>query len=150
MTDYPHITVATVIENNGQFLMVQEKANDGLVFNQPAGHLELGETLAEAAIRETLEETAWRVQLTAFLGIYHFKSQANGITYVRHCFIGKALEHLENQPLDPDITQALWLDRNVITNPETQLRSPLVRQAVTDFYLNPHYPLSMISPCYEK
>lgn len=150
MTDYPHITVATVIENNGKFLMVQERAQGVMVFNQPAGHLELGETLAEAAIRETLEETAWQVELTAFLGIYHFKSKANGITYVRHCFIGKALELLENRALDPDIERALWLDPDTITNPQTQLRSPLVAQAVTDYYSNPHYPLSMISPCYER
>lgn len=130
--------------------MVKERSNGNTVVNQPAGHLELGETLPEAAIRETLEETAWRVELTGFLGIYHFKSQANGITYVRHCFIGKAIEHLENLPLDPDIEAALWLDSGSIQNGTTLLRSPLVSQAVTDFYTKPHYPLSLISPCYEK
>lgn len=150
MTDYPHITVATIVEQNNKFLMVKERSGGAMVFNQPAGHLELGETLAEAAVRETLEETRWQVELTGFLGIYHFKSQANGITYVRHCFIGKALKHLENSPLDPDIDSAVWLGRETIEDPKTPLRSPLVAQAIEDFYTNPHYPLSLISPCYES
>lgn len=149
MTDYPHITVASVIEREGKFLMVKERSAGLLVCNQPAGHLELGETLMEAAIRETLEETAWKIELTAFLGIYHFTSRANGITYVRHCFIGNALEHFADSALDSDIEEALWMDLDTLLEPKTTLRSPLVLEAIQDYLTKPHHPLSLISPCYE-
>ncbi|MFT4887463.1 MAG: ADP-ribose pyrophosphatase YjhB (NUDIX family) [Pseudohongiellaceae bacterium] len=149
MTDYPHITVATIIERDGKFLMVKELSAGLMVYNQPAGHLELGETLMEAAIRETLEETAWKIELTAFLGIYHFTSQANGITYVRHCFVGNAREHLVNSALDPDIDEALWMDVDAVLQQKSNLRSPLVLSAIQDYLTKPHYPLSLISPCYE-
>lgn len=129
--------------------MVKERSAGVLVYNQPAGHLELGETLMEAAIRETLEETAWKVELTAFLGIYHFTSKANGITYVRHCFIANAVEHLANSPLDPDIEEAVWVDLETLSKPQLCLRSPLVLVAVQDYLSKPHYPLSLLSPCYE-
>jgi 8-oxo-dGTP pyrophosphatase MutT (NUDIX family) len=149
LTNYPHITVATIIERDGKFLMVKERSAGLMVYNQPAGHLELGETLMEAAVRETLEETAWRIELTAFLGIYHFTSQANGITYVRHCFVGNAHEHLVNSALDPDIEEALWMDFDTLLEQKNNLRSPLVLTAIQDYLTKPHYPLSLISPCYE-
>jgi len=149
LTDYPHITVATIIERDGKFLMVKERSAGLMVYNQPAGHLELGETLMEAAIRETLEETAWKIELTAFLGIYHFTSQANGITYVRHCFVGNTLEHLVNSALDPEIEEALWMDLDTLLQQKNNLRSPLVLAAIQDYLAKPHYPLSLISPCYE-
>ena len=72
MSDYPHITVATVVEKDGKFLMVEERSDGALVYNQPAGHLELGESLLEAAVRETLEETRWQVEVNGFIGVYHF------------------------------------------------------------------------------
>ena len=78
MHEAPHITVASVVQQAGRFLMVKENADGRTVYNQPAGHLELGESLIAAAERETLEETGWRVRATAFLGIYHYTSQHNG------------------------------------------------------------------------
>ncbi len=147
MSDYPHITVATVVEKDGKFLMVEERSNGSLVYNQPAGHLELGESLLEAAVRETLEETRWQVEITGFIGIYHFTSPANGITYVRHCFSALALTEVADAQLDPDINQALWMDLNQIKHAQAHLRSPLVLTAVEDFLSKPIYPLSILSYC---
>ena len=92
MHELPHITVATIVERDGKFLMVRENSGGRLVYNQPAGHVEPSETLFDAALRETLEETAWRVELKQLLGIYQYTSAENGITYIRHCFIAKAIE----------------------------------------------------------
>ncbi|WP_017132370.1 NUDIX domain-containing protein, partial [Pseudomonas agarici] len=82
----PHITVATVVEDNGRFLLVEELQNGQVVFNQPAGHLDPDESLSEAAIRETLEETGWDVELTGVIGIYLYTAPSNGVTYQRVCF----------------------------------------------------------------
>lgn len=147
MSDYPHITVATVVERDGKFLMVEEHAGGSLVYNQPAGHLEIGETLLEAAIRETLEETRWQVELNGFIGIYHFTSPTNGITYVRHCFSADAVSERANAQLDPDINQALWLDLEQIKAARASLRSPLVLTAVEDYLNKPLYSLSLLTCC---
>ncbi len=147
MSDYPHITVATVVEKDGKFLMVEERAAGAEVYNQPAGHLELGETLLQAALRETLEETRWEVKLNGFIGIYHFTSPANGITYVRHCFSALAVTEQLNAQLDPDIQQVLWLSLDQIKAAKNRLRSPLVLTAVNDYLTKPLYPLSLLTCC---
>src|SRR5690554_7146314 len=97
----PHVTVATIVERQGRFLMVEEISGNSVVFNQPAGHLEADESLMQAALRETLEETAWTVELTGVTGIYLFRG-ANGETYQRTCFSADALEH---QPEDRKSTR---------------------------------------------
>ena len=127
--------------------MVEERAAGALVYNQPAGHLELGETLLEAAIRETLEETRWQIELTGFIGIYHFTSPANGITYVRHCFSGRAVTEQINAQLDPDIEQALWLSSDQIKAAKNRLRSPLVLTAIEDYLNKPLHPLALLTCC---
>jgi ADP-ribose pyrophosphatase YjhB (NUDIX family) len=147
VSDYPHITVATVVEKDGKFLMVEERSDGALVYNQPAGHLELGESLLEAAVRETLEETRWQVEVNGFIGVYHFTSPANGITYVRHCFSARAVTERIDAQLDPDINQALWMDLNQIKQAQARLRSPLVLSAVEDFLTKPLYPLSLLTYC---
>ncbi len=147
MTDYPHITVATVVHKDGKFLMVEERSTGALVYNQPAGHLELGETLIEAALRETLEETRWQVELHGLIGIYQFKSAANGITYVRHCFAAKPLAEIADAELDADIEQALWLTHKQIQAAASKLRSPLVLTAIHDYLNKPLYPLSLLTCC---
>ncbi len=111
MSWYPHTTVATIVEQNGRFLMVEEKEAGQQVFNQPAGHLDANESLFEAALRETLEETAWEVELTAYLGTYQYLSDANGITYIRHCFIAQPRRHDPKRALDPDIVQSPLVKR---------------------------------------
>ncbi|MEX0963021.1 MAG: NUDIX hydrolase [Pseudohongiellaceae bacterium] len=144
MEKLPHITVATVIECEGKFLMVRENANGRLVYNQPAGHVEVDETLPEAALRETLEETAWRVLLEKFLGVYQYTSPENGITYIRHCFIASVIDPRTSLALDGDIVEAVWLTLAELEQRETEMRSPLVLEAIRDYLAGVAYPLSVI------
>lgn len=144
-TQRPHITVATIVEREGRILMVKEHADGLLVFNQPAGHLETGESLVAAAERETREETAWQVRVLSLLGIYRHKSAANGITYIRHCFIAEPVQYLPHQTLDPVIAEAVWLTPIEIEQRHKELRSPLVLAGLRDFQAGKSYPLSIFS-----
>ena len=144
MHQLPHITVATVVERAGKFLMVKENSGGRLVYNQPAGHVEIGESLLDAAIRETLEETAWHVNLEQLLGIYQTTSPDNGITYIRHCFIAKAIEPRTERDLDEDIAEAVWLSLEELEQREAQMRSPLVLEVIRDYLKGVNYPLSLI------
>lgn len=148
MSWYPHTTVATIVEQNGRFLMVEELENGQTVFNQPAGHLDEHESLFEAAIRETLEETAWEVELEAFLGTYQYLSPHNGITYVRHCFIATPRTHHADRELDPDIVAAHWLEANEILAADFPSRSPIVAKVLQDYLGGQRHPLSVIY-CHE-
>ena len=141
-TELPHVTVATVVCRREEFLLVREFSNGAMVYNQPAGHVEPGESLLDAAVRETLEETAWHVKLEALLGIYHY-SAVNGISYVRHCFIARPVRQATCQQLDPDIDAALWLDEARISELQQQWRSPMVWRAIEDFRRGETYPLSL-------
>ena len=147
MTWLAHSSVATIVEKDGLFLMVEETV-DGIdggrtVFNQPAGHLEEHETLFEAAVRETLEETAWHVELTGFLGLYHYPAP-NGVTYIRHCFVARALRHEAGRELDAGIVAAHWLSAETILAPTFNARSPIVSRVLRDYLDGTRYPLSLI------
>ena len=144
MHELPHITVATIVERDGKFLMVRENSGGRLVYNQPAGHVEPSETLFDAALRETLEETAWRVELKQLLGIYQYTSAENGITYIRHCFIAKAIEPRTERNLDPDILEAKWLTLKELEDFESELRSPLVLKVIRDYLSGVNFPLSVV------
>jgi 8-oxo-dGTP pyrophosphatase MutT (NUDIX family) len=139
------LTVATVIERDGRFLVVEEYADgDELVYNQPAGHLDEHETLAAAAIRETLEETAWEVGIDAIVGLYYW-THPQGHTFIRTCFAGHALHHHPDQPLDRGIERALWLTRDEIAALGPKLRSPMVLRCVDDYLAGRRYPLELFS-----
>lgn len=125
--------------------MVKEESGDQIVYNQPAGHVEKQETLQAAALRETLEETGWHVELTALLGIYHYTSSANDVTYIRHCFIARALHRDDHAVLDPDIIEAMWLSEDEILQNREQLRSPIVLQAIEHYREGIKYPLAVIN-----
>ncbi len=140
----PHITVATVVEKEGKFLLVQEKPDGKLVLNQPAGHMENGETLINAAIRETFEETCWRVKLTGALGISQYRSPNRRITYVRHTFAAQALAFDENATRDPDIVDIVWLDHDEIQARKSELRSPLVLNDIERYLKGEHFDLGFI------
>jgi ADP-ribose pyrophosphatase YjhB (NUDIX family) len=140
----PRTTVAAVIENNGAFLMVEELDSGQLVLNQPAGHLENGESLLEAVRREVEEETAWRFEPSSLLGVYHWQVPHSGITYLRYCFAGSALQALPGQPLDSDIHAALWLSAATIREQRWRHRSPMVQHCLNDYLQGRHYPLEMI------
>jgi ADP-ribose pyrophosphatase YjhB (NUDIX family) len=144
MQQLPHITVATVVERDGKFLMVREKSHGRLVYNQPAGHVELNESLLEAARRETLEETAWRVKLDKLLGIYQYTSPDNGVTYIRHCFIATAIEPRTELDLDDDISEAVWISFEELQKHESEMRSPLVLDVIRDYKSGVAYPLEAI------
>ena len=146
MSWMPHVTVATVIEHDGRFLLVEEESKtcSHLVINQPAGHVEAGETLVEAAIRETLEETGWTVRPTHFLGIYTYSPPATpDATYYRMCFLAEALQHHPELPLDDGIHQALWLTRDQLED-TGRMRSPLVLRCIDDMLQGRRYPLDLI------
>lgn len=140
--DLPHVTVATVVPRQGCYLLVRESADGETVYNQPAGHLEAGETLMEAAVRETFEETAWQVSLTHLLGVYQYTSPVNNISYVRVCFIAEALHQDPGAELDVEIIEAVWLSAAQLR--DRQWRSPMVMQAIADYESGRRYPLEMI------
>ncbi|MDP1757956.1 MAG: NUDIX hydrolase [Pseudohongiella sp.] len=159
MTWYPHKTVAVVVEqlplgdvlNSAtlpalprRFLMVEEIVQGQQVFNQPAGHLDPGETLFQAAVREALEETAWHVELSAFLGLYQYISPENNECYIRSCFIAKALHFDESRALDKDIVAAHWMTLDEIIARKSQLRSPVVLAVLEDYCKGQHFPLDVI------
>lgn len=144
MTWYPHVTVATVVENDGRYLLVHESSDGRLVYNQPAGHLDPDESLAQAALRETLEETAWDVQLTGFLGVCLYKSPYNGVTYLRNTFLATPLQHHPQRQLDRGIAAAVWLDYEQILQRRRQLRSPIVLQAIEEHRAGRNFPLDLV------
>ncbi len=141
----PHKTVATVVEQAGRFLMVEERVNGELVYNQPAGHLEANESLLEGALRETLEETAWEVALTGFLGLYQQTSSRENICYVRSCFIATPVRHHAHRSLDSGIVRALWLSREELEERREQMRSPVVLRVIDDYLRGIRYPLEVIT-----
>ena len=145
MQHLPHITVASVIERDGQYLMVKEKSDGLIVYNQPAGHLEANETLIEAAQRETLEETGWRVEIKYLLGIYQYTSPVNGIYYVRHCFIAEPVQQIPDYQLDIDIIEAQWLSQRELQANTGQMRSPLVLKVIADYVSGQRFPLNILS-----
>lgn len=144
MSWYPHVTVATVIEDRGRYLLVEEYADGKLVFNQPAGHLERNETLIEAALRETLEETAWSVEIQGVVGVSLYVAPSNGITYCRNCFFGKPLRHHPELKLDTGIERAVWLSYDEIVALGPRLRSPMVVKTIERYRSGHRYPLSVI------
>lgn len=140
----PHITVATVIEDQGRFLLVEELSDGKAVFNQPAGHLEADESLLQAALRETLEETGWEVELTAVTGIYLYTAPSNGVTYQRVCFAAKPLRHLPESPLDEGIIGPQWLTRDELAVQPERWRSELVLRCIDDYLAGERHSLSLI------
>lgn len=139
----PHVTVATIVEDQGRFLMVEEIKQNRHVINQPAGHLEPNETLLAAALRETLEETAWQVELTGVVGIYLFTGD-NGINYQRICFAAKPIQHFPQRTLDEGIVQALWLTREQLLTEQQKWRHMIIMTCIDDYLSDHIYPLSLI------
>ncbi len=144
MPDRIHLTVATVVKRDDKFLLVREISNQKSVLNQPAGHVEPGETPLEAAVRETLEETGWHVCPTALVSFTTYLSPNNGITYYRLAIAADALVFDPDVTLDSDIEEALWLSYEEILQNERSLRSPMVMQAINDYTHGPLYPLDIL------
>ena len=140
-----HITVACVVERDGRFLLVEERVEGELVLNQPAGHWDEGETLAEAARRETLEESAWEVEPTALLGIYAYKPPLLDYGFLRIAFAAQPLRHQPQRELDHGIERALWLGRDELAACTARHRSPMVLRCVDDYLSGRRYPLDLIA-----
>ena len=144
MTWKPHATVAVVVEDaQGRFLLVEERSNGAIVFNQPAGHIEEGEAILDAVRRETLEETGWAVEPESLLGIYTYKAPANGVTYYRFCYVARALRK-ETDLLDDGIIAPHWLTLKDIRNLGDRLRSPLVLECIEDYRNGRRFPLDVV------
>jgi ADP-ribose pyrophosphatase YjhB (NUDIX family) len=141
----PHVTVATIVEHDNRYLMVYEESDGKKVYNQPAGHLDPNETLSEAAVRETLEETGWTIQLTGVVGVNLYTAPSNGITYLRTTFIAEAASHDANRPLDTGIIEAVWLTYEELKEREDQLRSPMTLQVIEDYRAGRRYPLAVVN-----
>jgi len=140
----PNVTVAAVIERAGRFLVVEEETDDGIRLNQPAGHLDAGESLPAACARETLEEAAWHFAPTALIGVYQWRRPAGDLTYLRFAFSGELGEHQAGRALDTGILQALWLTPAELEAMRDRHRSPLVMQCVADYLAGRRFPLDLI------
>lgn len=140
----PNTTVAAIIERDGKFLLVEEYAHGRLVLNQPAGHLEKGESLIQAAIREVREETAWGFIPESVTGLYLYPSPTRDITYLRICFAGQVCDHIPDQPLDDGIQRTVWMSEEELGRHAERLRSPLVLESIRDYRTGQRMPLSML------
>ena len=133
MPESPEVTVAAVTESGGRFLVVEERVRRALVLNQPAGHVERGETLLAAVVREVREETAWQFTPIAVLGAYRWRNPATGRSILRFAFTGKVAEHDAGRKLDHGIVGTHWLSRAELERRRARLRSPLVLRCVHDY-----------------
>ncbi|TKC91040.1 NUDIX hydrolase [Trinickia terrae] len=143
----PHVTVAAIVERDGRFLVVEEHTADGLRLNQPAGHLEAGETLLDAVVRETLEETAHPFAPEALVGVYmaHFgRPDSDGATYLRFTFCGTSGAAFAERALDPDIVRTLWLTADELRACPERHRTPLVMRCVDDYLAGRRVPLDFV------
>lgn len=144
----PSVTVAAVIERDGRFLVVEEETADGLKLNNPAGHLDPGESPAEGCAREVLEETAWTFRPDALVGIYlaRFQRPARGedVTYLRFAFCGQALAHDAGRALDSGIVRTLWLTPDEIRASAERHRSPMLLRCMEDYLAGKRLPLDAV------
>jgi ADP-ribose pyrophosphatase YjhB (NUDIX family) len=141
----PNVTVAAVIEQDGKFLLVEEETAEGVMFNQPAGHLEDGESLLDGVVREVQEETAYRFQPTGLLGVYHWKHPKKDITYLRFAFTGEIAGHNAAQKLDEGIIRACWLTLDEVRASQAQHRSPQVLTCIEHYLAGQRFPLSVLT-----
>lgn len=142
----PSVTVAAVIEQDGRFLLVEEHTAEGLRLNNPAGHLDPGESPAQGCAREALEETAWHFSPVALVGIYlsRFQRVDTDITYLRFAFCGSLGTFEAGRTLDTGIVRALWLTPDEIRTSTARHRSPLVLQCMEDYLRGQRYPLELV------
>lgn len=145
MTWRPDLTVAAVVERDDRFLIVEERIGGQLVFNQPAGHVEDGETLLDAVVRETREETAWGFTPRALLGTYLWRNPRNGRSTLRVAFSGDVIDHRPSQPLDRGIHAVHWRTRAELAATPERLRSPLVLRCVDDHIAGRRFDLESIT-----
>lgn len=140
----PHVTVAAIVERDQRFLLVEEHTPHGIAFNQPAGHLEAGESLQQAVIREVQEETAWQFVPQALVAVQLWRRNPEAPSFLRFCFCGEVQDYDATQSLDEGIISTHWLSREDIAARSNQLRSLLVLQTVDEYLKGTRYPLSLV------
>ena len=143
----PHVTVAAVAEREGRYLLVEEcPEGDRVVWNQPAGHLDPGESLIHAVVRETREETAWGFRPEALVGVYLWQPQADDPerSFLRLAFTGALTDHDPGQALDQEIIRTRWLCPDELASAPGRLRSPLVLRCIRDHQAGQRYPLELL------
>jgi 8-oxo-dGTP pyrophosphatase MutT (NUDIX family) len=140
----PHVTVACVVADGDRYLMVEEEVGGQIAYNQPAGHLDDFESLQQAAVRETREETGWEVELTHLIGVHQWRSHEHGDVVVRFSFAARPLSHDPQQSLDTGIRRALWLTRSEIAGLDGRLRSPMVLMSIDAWLAGQRLPLSIV------
>lgn len=143
----PHVTVAAVVERDGRFLLVEEHTADGVRLNQPAGHLEFGESLSQASVREAFEETACPFEPACLVGIYQWQRPRSEVTYLRFAFGGSVGEVVRGARLDDGIVRTLWLTADELRACRARHRSPLVLQCVDDWLAGARHPLDLLRHC---
>lgn len=141
----PHVVAAAIVERDGRFLLVEEETADGLRLNQPAGHWERNETLLQAVVRETLEETAHHVEPVALLGSYTTSNPARDVTYLRFAYVCKESGFDAAQELDKGIIRAVWLTPDEIAASPIRHRSPLVMRCIGDYLSGRRFPLDFVT-----
>jgi 8-oxo-dGTP pyrophosphatase MutT (NUDIX family) len=141
---HPRVTVASVVADGDRFLMVEEDIRGERLFNQPAGHLEPRESLPAAAVRETLEETGWEIELEHFIGVRQWMSPVHESHIVRFTFAGRPRRHDPGRPLDAGIVRALWMTHAEIAALGDRLRSPLVLATLEDWLAGQRLPLTTL------
>jgi 8-oxo-dGTP pyrophosphatase MutT (NUDIX family) len=140
----PNTTVAALIEREGKFLLVEEETEAGIRLNQPAGHLDEGESLVTACAREALEETAWHFHPHLLVGVYQWRRPQRDITYLRFAFAGELGSHEADRPLDDGILRTVWMTPGELAACPERHRSPLVLQCVEDWLSGRRFPLDLI------
>lgn len=145
MTWKPSVTVAAVVERDGRFLLVEESIDGRLVLNQPAGHLDPGESIVEACRREVLEETAHHFEPQALVGVYRWHYAKKDKTFLRFCFCGRVTGMEAGRRLDKGIVAAPWLTAAELEARKTDHRSPLVARCMADYLAGRRYPLELFS-----
>jgi len=140
----PNVTVAAVVERYGRYLLVEEETADGIRFNQPAGHLEDGESLVDACAREVFEETRLLFRPTALIGVYQWQRPQGDITYLRFCFAGEVTGEETGRALDVGIIAPRWLTLDEVRACQGRHRSPLILQCIEDYAAGRRFPLDLI------
>ncbi|AOF87492.1 NUDIX domain protein [Hydrogenophaga sp. RAC07] len=148
----PSVTVAAVIERDGRYLLIEEHTPEGLRLNNPAGHLDPGESPAQGVVRETLEETTHRFTPTALVGVYLSRFQRAGqspaddedITYLRFAFCGELGNAVPGLSLDTGIVRTLWLTPDEVRASAARHRSPLVLRCMEDHLAGLRYPMDLV------
>jgi 8-oxo-dGTP pyrophosphatase MutT (NUDIX family) len=148
----PSVTVAAIIERDGRYLLIEEHTPEGLRLNNPAGHLDPGESPADGVVRETLEETTHRFTPTAIVGVYLARFQRTGqggapdedVTYLRFAFCGELGAAVPGRSLDTGVVRTLWLTPEEIRASASRHRSPLVLRCVEDHLAGQRHPLALV------